>query len=169
VPKNLDAILPSDMRTAIEMDDLDHALDHLMAIGGIETGDVAAQVFSDKSDPKAWWKGADLEARAQDCRMVQHRAGVRGINPIACQPPLPARRVPEPCQEGLVCPGTPRRLVFGPGRVETRGRWQTRPARTCPTPNCCQEGEPVRHPFGVPGTPWFGWVLVRFQSTTLVG
>jgi hypothetical protein len=42
---NLDNIMPSDMRAAIEMDDLDKALQSLRTIGGITEGDVAAQVF----------------------------------------------------------------------------------------------------------------------------
>ena len=64
---NLDNIQQSDLADAAIIDDVDKALAPLQAIANIETGDVAAQVFS----------GFDWTTASYDERLAQLRSWVR--------------------------------------------------------------------------------------------
>jgi hypothetical protein len=60
----IDAIKPSDILTAIRFDDLDKALSYLQIIAGIDSGDVAGQVFAGFD-----WRSADYPKRVEKLKI----------------------------------------------------------------------------------------------------
>jgi hypothetical protein len=54
----IDAVMPADILFAIKRDDLDDAVRYVQTIAGVDSGDVASQVFAGFD-----WRNADLRSR----------------------------------------------------------------------------------------------------------